>query len=1595
MLVLISLIILVWLLIQTTFIQNVVVHQVTRKLSRDLNTTVEIKHVDLDLFNTMLLEGTLIKDKKNDTLLYAGTAKVLITDWFFFKDKVELEYVGLKEATIHLDRTDSVWNYQFLIDYFSAPSSNKQQKNIDLKLKQLEFDNVAIIQKDGWRGENLSAVVKSLDVVTDSFDLTSKRIRIRTISLDHPSFAIHNYTGNRAPRPSVEKEYVEYENDPNNLRWNAGKWFVTIGKLDIRNGSFRHDVETDRDPYPYFDGQHMLFSGINGQFDGIRFDQDSITAKVSLATKERSGFVVKELKANMRMHPEAMEFFDLDLRTNNSRLTNFFAMRYNSFDDMSQFISSVRMEGNFDKAEINSDDIAFFAPDVKEWKKRIRVTGSVKGSVDNLDGQNLSIEAGTDTYLNGDISIDGLPDIDQTYIDFVARDFQTVYGDMIRFVPQLRRVTQPRLDQLRFVKFRGNFTGFLSDFVSYGTFQTNLGVVTTDLNMKVPKGGQASYSGTLRTQRFHLGRLIGNDQIGMISLNGAIKGRGLNASTMTANMDGTISLLEFRGYPYQNINVKGELSKNHFSGQFDANDPNLQASLAGTIDFTGKVPLFNVEANVAKTNLLALRLMNEDIAFNGKFNLDFSGNNIDNFLGTARIYEATLLRNGTRMLFDSLVLESRISEGQKMITAVSNEFDAALVGQFSIMDLPNSFRGFLQQYYPSYISRKQNVSKNENFSFVVTTKNVSDYMRLVQKDISGLNYSSITGRINTAENLLDLNVDVPQLMYGDIAFNNIQLKAVGNYDSLAVETRISNVIINDSFHFPDTYVKLTSSNDISDVRVTTSANQALNAANISAEIQTLTSGARIRFNESSFDLNAKTWYINRDGELILTKDLVSADDIRIYNGQQEIEVTTVPSDIGNTQDIKVQLTKINIGDFTPFFMPQNRLEGLLSGSIDIIDPFGKLKIDANTEAEQFRFEDDSIGLVRLTGFYNKQTNNINFTAKSDNEDYDFDVSGLFAMKDSSRSERIGIDVDLNGTRIGMLEKYLSGVFTNLDGFANGKLRIEGPTNDLDYLGQVQLQEGKARVKFTNVEYTIPSATFKFLEDRIDFGSFNLRDTFGNIGQIRNGKLYHRGFDDLNFDITFNTSKLLVLATENNGTDAFYGNVIARANMTLDGPLENLVMNISGEAADSSSFYLTNRSSRESGVADFVVWKVYGREMQPVQRSQETNLTINLDIVANNYVNMYVIMDEVTGDVIRANGHGNLLIHFNTNGEMTMTGRYDIDRGNYNFSFESLLKKPFRLREGQGNYILWTGDPLNARMKVEAEYEAENVKFSDLGFGELAETASSGGGTNAPSGGGLGGMISNNVRNYRGKMLVIANLTGDLMKPDIKFGLELPANSPLRNDLSATSLLSQIELDENELTKQVAFLIVFNSFAPMTSSNSQANIPGAAFEGLVVGSISGVLSNVLSRQFSSVLQDIFNDKSINVNFNAQLYSGTNFLGRIASNNPFSIDRTNLNFSINKRYLNDRLSFTFGSAMDFGLTSAQANTAGNLPFLPDITAEWKLTPDGRLLLTFFYRDSYNYLGGTTGGRQNRTGASISYRKDFEHMRDLFRKRNKLER
>src|SRR6185503_5074200 len=237
------------------------------------------------------------------------------------------------------------------------------------------------------------------------------------------------------------------------LRWNPDGWTVHIDKLKINNGDFKNIKQIEGTYKDFFDGRNIDFAAINGTFSNLIFNNDTLTTSVQLNTKERSGFEVKSMVADAKLTPHEMSFDKLEIKTNNSVIRDYFSMKYEDFNDMNDFITKIKMQARFENAEIDSDDIAFFAPEAKAWNKKIKISGLARGTVDDLFGNEMTIQAGNNTYLSGDISLTGLPDINRTFIDFKANSFRTTYSDVITFIPSIRKITMPNLQSISYLDF--------------------------------------------------------------------------------------------------------------------------------------------------------------------------------------------------------------------------------------------------------------------------------------------------------------------------------------------------------------------------------------------------------------------------------------------------------------------------------------------------------------------------------------------------------------------------------------------------------------------------------------------------------------------------------------------------------------------------------------------------------------------------------------------------------------------------------------------------------------------------------------------------------------------------------------------------------------------------------------------------------------------------------------------------------------------------------------------------------------------------------------------------------------------------------------
>ncbi|MGZ5248545.1 MAG: translocation/assembly module TamB domain-containing protein, partial [Flavitalea sp.] len=492
--------------------------------------------------------------------------------------------------------------------------------------------------------------------------------------------------------------------------------------------------------------------------------------------------------------------------------------------------------------------------------------------------------------------------------------------------------------------------------------------------MKLPLGKDPVYSGKIETDHFRLGEFIGDPKIGAVSLTGTVKGSGFNEKSRNSIVDGTIRFAEYNNYRYENIVVKGQLDKKKFEGTASIRDKHADLDLNGIIDFNTTTPTFNLIADIAFINLKNLNLIQDDLSFSGKLNFNFTSSTIDNFLGTARITDAVLTKDGKRLPFDSLIVSSDFVDGVRKFRASSNELEATVTGDFSFRGLPDAFRFLLNKYYPSYVKAPSRYPDNQNIEFNIITYNVDEYLQLLDSSLSGFNNSRLQGNMNLAKSELNFTAEVPQFKLGLYNFDEIRVVGKGTPDSLVITGETRNIRINDSLSIPQAVFHINAHNDISQVSIVTGANQTVEKANLNARVLTYSDGVEIDFEPSSFTINSKTWNIDETGKLSFRRNAPISGQVILSEGDQRIALRTVPSSKGTWNDIQVELTRLNLGDFAPFFMPSNRLEGLITGNVLVEDPTGNLKISSDAIQTQFlRLDNDSLGELRTTLAYDKLT----------------------------------------------------------------------------------------------------------------------------------------------------------------------------------------------------------------------------------------------------------------------------------------------------------------------------------------------------------------------------------------------------------------------------------------------------------------------------------------------------------------------------------------------------------------------------------------------------------------------------------------------
>ena len=564
----------------------------------------------------------------------------------------------------------------FVAQKAAAYFSNKINAKVTLSEIDVAFPTLIIVKNIYVSDQHKDTLLfaKQLSVDISKTVNANRRLELQSISLYDGRFKLIQYPNEK----DLNVQFLIDAFDTGPAIKNAKPFVNLIRKLKLHNINFSYQYLEGLEHTKIINFSDIYAANLTADVDSLEVIKDTIAFNLkSLSAYEKCGLHIKHFKAKTRISPSFVEFKNMFCQLTDSKLTGDFSFLIESYKDFSDFETKVRMKGDFQKSYLQLGDLAYFAKEMEGISKKIILEGKISGTQSNLKGRNLDISFGEKSRFKGNVSMKGLPNWENTFTILDIESFTTNLKDL-QEIPEYPFTSDKFLSLPKEIGFMGtmvysgSFTGFESDFVSYGDLKTDIGKISLDIDMKTEdKSGLAIYKGTIKTEDFNLGKYFQlQEYVGKLSLNVEIDGKGLQQDNVNTLIKGNVSSIDFNKYIYHNIKVDGNFAKNIFSGIFSVYDDNIQMDFIGDIDLRNDLPHFDFKADLKKANLTNLNFVStkQKLIFSSKINANITGDNLDNLVGNITLNHTIETQKTQGILINKIFIESIIEENNRILS---------------------------------------------------------------------------------------------------------------------------------------------------------------------------------------------------------------------------------------------------------------------------------------------------------------------------------------------------------------------------------------------------------------------------------------------------------------------------------------------------------------------------------------------------------------------------------------------------------------------------------------------------------------------------------------------------------------------------------------------------------------------------------------------------------------------------------------------------------------------------------------------------------------------------------------------------------------
>ncbi len=1327
--------------------------------------------------------------------------------------------------------------------------------------------------------------------------------------------------------------------------------------IKIENSRFRLNSynPTKQDKGINFEDIDLRHLNLDARDFGLHRDTISVIVN-DLNFIEKSGFNAEKIRVEFSMCSKHLNFDKLRIKANGSNIQMpYLHMSFDGIEKMSNFVQEVKLDMQFENSLIKSQTIGYIVPDLANLDIEAVINGKVKGTISDLRAKNLLITSGTQTKIATNFHVSGLPDIERTMMIIDFKEFSTSSNDIekFKFADSNKPIIELplELNELKKITYKGNFTGFINDFVAFGSVSTAIGKLSLDLSIKPDTTQNTEFNGNVSTSNLDLGKLLGTSTIGRISLNAMVKGTSDKNANLQAFTDATVSQFEANNYNYSNIKINGTVTNRTYVGSVALNDPNCKLNFLGKVDFSDSIPVFDFSAFVPKIDLVKLNLNSTDSISQASFlfTAKISGNNLDNSKGEIKVINSSYKNQNGEFKLSDITINADNNNDSKLVTLQSEFAEGELRSKYNYSNIFKNLEKLLYKYVPALEKNQETpiamINKVENPEFndyiiklrLKKTKKLTDVLFPTVKIAEN---TSVFGIFNPDLNTLTLKVKVPELTIGSNTFKDILIDGQTK-DSIfeaSVSTpllsfggsMIRNIILSTSAEHNK--LDLTFGWDNKQIPINKGSIHAL--ADFNPSSLNNSSTAKIDFIKSEFIINDSIWTIS-PSSVTFDSSIIAVNLFNIHNQNQSLSVT---GNISNnpTDSIQVNLDNIDISNLN-FYLKSigYELGGRIDGFAKVTNIYSNPTLFADIGINKLIINKRAIGNVKFNSEWFNAEKKLSINLNNIKND-----TLTFETKGNIYTETNKLDIEININRI-LLEHFspiLTGVVSDLAGSINGNLKLKGTLKKPLLNGALNIDKGALTLDFMKAPYTI-NDRIVLDNSNIIFKNFKVLDSKQHVAKV-NGSINTGYFGDFNLNLNVSPSNFQCINTTERDNELFYGTVYTTGLVSITGKPDDINMNIAVRTDNNTILFLPLSNSGEVAKNNFITFtsknsdEIFIDEEAPIKKEESTtNINLSFDIQVTPEAEMQIIIDKKLGDIIKARGSGNLKMDVNPGKDLfKIYGDYLIEKGDYLFTLQGVINKKFKI--DRGSSLSWDGDPTDATMNIKAIYGVR-TPLKDLLYD-------------------YSGKYDNRV-----PVNCQIQLTQKLMAPGIKFSIDVP------NIESETKTLIESALNtEDNINKQFLSLLVINSFLPPNNDQKKQNdLPATSNIGLTDG-LNNSLSELLSNQLSNWVSQL--SKNFEFGFNYRPGSSTNNL----SSEQYEL-------AVSTQLLDDRV--TINGNVNYGPRSNTSSIAGDFNF------ELKLNKSGKLRFKGFARSNDEMLT-TTSTQTITTGAGIVYREDFNNFKDL---------